>query len=171
VLRDTRQIDNTVVIFTSDNGYFWGEHALGDKRAAYEESIRIPLTVRYPKLFRGGARRPEMVLNIDLAPTILELAGVKPPPALAGRPLGGRTARRSFLAEYFAEPNFPRIPSWQALRTDRWKYIHYTGVEGMDELYDLVSDPYEMTNVIVDPAAQKTLRQMQLELQAALRAS
>jgi N-acetylglucosamine-6-sulfatase len=171
VLRDTRQLDNTVVIFTSDNGYFWGEHALGDKRAAYEESIRIPLTIRHPALYRAGTKRTDFALNVDLAPTVLELAGVKNAPAMHGRSLVGRSERKSFLAEYFAEPNFPRIPTWQALRNDRWKFIHYTGLGGMDELYDLASDPYEMKNLIVEPAAQRTLRQMQLELQAALRAS
>ena len=71
---------------------------------------------------------------------------------------------------YFHEPAFPRIPGWQAVRSERWNYIHYTGLEGMDELYDLEADPHEMKNQIVEPHAQKTLRQMQLELQAALRA-
>ena len=168
VLRETRRLDNTIFIFTSDNGYFWGEHGLGDKRAAYDVSIRVPLLIRYPKRYRAGARSKQLVLNVDLAPTVLELAGLTPPGNMQGLPLS--RSRSSFLVEYFEEPNFPRIPAWQAVRSDRWKYIHYTGLEGMDEIYDLHADPYEMKNLIVEPHAQKPLRQMQLELQSALRA-
>lgn len=73
-LEETKQLDNTFIVFTSDNGYFWGEHGLGDKRWAYEESIRAPLFIRYPKLIKAGSTRQQLVLNIDLAPTFLELA-------------------------------------------------------------------------------------------------
>src|SRR5207248_10464771 len=76
-LEEAKQLDNTVFVFTSDNGYFWGEHGgLGDKRWAYEESIRIPLIVRYPRLVKPGTALPQMVMNIDIAPTFLELGGV-----------------------------------------------------------------------------------------------
>jgi N-acetylglucosamine-6-sulfatase len=76
--------------------------------------------------------------------------------------------RKSILFEYFAELNFPRTPSWQAVRTARWKYIHYTDLQGMDELYDLRADPYEMKNRIGDPAAASALKEMQKELQLLL---
>jgi N-acetylglucosamine-6-sulfatase len=174
-LEETRQLDHTLVIFTSDNGYFWGEHGLGDKRAAYEESIRIPLVMRYPKLIRPGAVRDEMVLNIDLAPTLLELGGAAPAKAMHGRSLvplleGRRRGwRASFLAEYFHEPQFPRVPSWQAVRTAQWKYIHYPELEGMDELYDLKADPYEMKNLIGEARAAGALRRMREELNRLLR--
>jgi hypothetical protein len=76
-LQQTGQLDDTMIIFTSDNGYFHGDHGLGDKRAAYDEALRIPLLVRYPKLVRAGTKITEDVLNTDIAPTCLELSGAK----------------------------------------------------------------------------------------------
>ncbi len=169
-LEDSRQLDNTVLIFTSDNGYFWGEHGLGDKRWAYEESIRDPLLVRYPKLIKAGTVLEPMVLNIDIAPTVLELGGAPIPTSIQGRSLLPRFKdakspwRASFLIEYFFERGFPRVPTWQAVRTDQWKYIRYTELEGMDELYDLKADPYELKNLIHAPSAQSTLKNLQGEL-------
>src|SRR5207244_12208649 len=86
-LEDSKQLDNTLVIFSSDNGFFWGEHGFGDKRWAYDESIRDPLLMRYPKLIKAGTTRDQFVLNIDLAPTLLELAGVSIPKSIEGRSL------------------------------------------------------------------------------------
>lgn len=171
-LAETKQLENTLLIFTSDNGYFWGEHGLGDKRAAYEESIRVPFLVRYPPLVRPGTVIEQNVLNIDLAPTALALAGIAPPARLDGRSLlpllKGETAnwRKVFLTEYFLEPQYPRIPSWQAVRTDRWKYIHFTDLEGMDELYDLENDPYELKNLINEPSAGERLVMLKQQLAA-----
>lgn len=168
-LEEKKQFDNTLFIFTSDNGYLWGEHCLGDKRPSYEESIRIPMVARWPGTIKAGTKIAQMSLNIDIAPTFLEVAGVGVPkemqgrslvPLLAGRPVRWRT---SFFCEYFAEPNFPRIPSWQAVRTEQWKYTHYTTLEGMDELYDIKADPYEMKNRIADPAAKGSLEKMKAE--------
>jgi N-acetylglucosamine-6-sulfatase len=162
-LSSTGQLDNTLIVFTSDNGYLWGEHGLGDKRPFYEESIRIPMVARYPKLIKAGSTPAEMILNIDIGPTVLELAGAPARREMQGRSLlpvlGGKARgwRSSFLGEYFEEKQFPRIPTWQGVRDQRWKYIRYTNLEGMDELYDLQSDRYEMKNLIADPAAKKTL--------------
>ena len=170
VLSDTGQLDNTLVIFTSDNGFFWGEHGLGDKRAAYEESIRVPLLMRYPRLIPANVKRDQLVLSVDIAPTLLELAGVAIPRGLHGRSLvpllreDVGTWRESILAEYFNEPNY-RIPGWQAVRTKRWKYIHYTELEGMDELYDLQDDPHELKNLIKDPGVGARLKEMRAELE------
>jgi len=169
------QLDNTLVLFTSDNGYFWGEHGLRDKRFAYEESIRIPLLMRYPPAIRPGSRFSEIVLNIDIAPTVLELAGVPSRQRLHGLSLvpvlrgTAKRWRRSFLAEYFLEDRYPHVPSWQAVRTEQWKYIHYTELEDMDELYDLQADPYEMKNLIAEPSARQTRGQLQKELQRLVR--
>jgi len=174
-LEESGQLDNTMVVFTSDNGYFWGEHSLGDKRWAYEESIRGPLIIRYPKLIKAGTRIAEDALNVDLAPTFLALAGVSPPENMHGRsllPLLQGTAkewRKSILFEYFGDIAHPRTPNWQAVRTARWKYVHYTDIKGMDEIYDLQEDPYELKNRIGDPAAASTLREMSEELQQQLR--
>jgi N-acetylglucosamine-6-sulfatase len=175
-LEETKQLDNTLFIFTSDNGFFWGEHGLGDKRAAYEESIRIPLAMRYPKLIQPGSTRDALVLNVDIAPTLLELAGAPASSDMHGRSLvpimRGESVpwRTAFLTEYFASGN-ARIPAWQAVRDDRWKYIHYTGegLEGMDELYDLNTDRYEMKNRVQEPDARATLDKMKGELARLLR--
>lgn len=170
-LEQTRSLDNTLIVFTSDNGYFWGEHGLGDKRAAYEESIRIPLLARYPRLIRPGAIAEQMVLNIDIAPTMLEAAGVAIPRAIEGRSLvpimqgKARNWRSSFLCECYMETQYPRIASWEAVRTARWKYIRYFELQGMDELYDLSSDPGEMRNLINDPASGKVLADLKKELE------
>jgi N-acetylglucosamine-6-sulfatase len=174
-LEETGQLDKTIVIFTSDNGYFWGEHGLGDKRAAYEESIRIPLFVRYPKMIKAGTTREQAALNVDIAPTLLELAGAPIPKEMHGRSLAPlfkgnpRKWRESFLTEYFAEERFPNIASWQAVRAARWKHVHYTELEGADELYDLKADPGEMKNLIGELGAQPALREMKLELQRLLK--
>jgi len=169
-LEEIKQLDHTMFIFTSDNGYFWGEHGLGDKRWAYEESIRDPLLIRYPKLIKPGTVLAPMVLNIDIAPTALELGGVPIPSSIQGRSLVSllknpkASWRSSFLAEYFLERGFPRVPTWQAVRTERWKYIHFLELEGMDELYDLKTDPYELQNLIGEASAQSKLKELEAEL-------
>jgi N-acetylglucosamine-6-sulfatase len=161
-LERTGQLDNTAFIFTSDEGYFFGEHGLSiERRLAYEESARIPLLIRYPKLARAGSRIDCFALGIDIAPTVLEITGVKPEYPMHGKSLlpllQGETGgwRKSFLIEYFSDTTMPRMVhmGYQALRTQRWKYIRYTDLEGMDELYDLIKDPYEMHNVIREQAA------------------
>ncbi len=171
-LKRKGQLDNTVVVYTSDNGYLLGEHGQFDnKRFAYEESIRVPLLIRYPRLIAPGTRVEALALNIDVAPTLLELAGAEPLEKVHGRSLlpllGGRAEgwRESFLAEYFLEKVAPRAPAWEAARGARWKLIHYTELEGMDELYDLASDPHEMRNLIADPASQSALVAMKAELE------
>lgn len=180
VLETTQQLDNTLIVFTSDEGYFYGEHGLSEeRRLAYEESIRIPLYVRYPKLAKPGSRLEQLVLGVDLAPTLLEIGGVAPVPAMHGRSLvpllrGAPTEwRQSFLVEYFSDRVFPRVLNmgYQAVRTQRWKLIHYVDLEGMDEFYDLDADPYEMRNLIADPTAQAARSNLETELQVLLRAA
>ena len=168
-LEETGQMDNTFIVFTSDNGYFWGEHHLGDKRWAYEESLRIPMAMRYPKLIKAGTHISQLVMNVDMAPTMLTLGGAKLPGDLQGHsvlPLFKgpvKNWRTSFLSEYFMEQNFPRVPSWQAVRDDQWKYIHYTEVKGADELYNLKKDPYEMQNLVHDAPAVLEEKKAQLD--------
>jgi N-acetylglucosamine-6-sulfatase len=156
VLEEQGKLENTVVVVTSDHGFFYGEHGLSEeRRLAYEESIRIPLVVRYPPLVEAGSTIDSMVTTLDLAPTCLELGEVPPVP-LDGRSLlplfRGDTAgwRDAFFVEYYSDIVFPRIVNmgYEAVRTGRYKLIHYRELEGMDELYDLEADPYEMTNLI-----------------------
>ena len=148
--------DNTMVVYSSDNGYYLGDHGLSDKRSAYDESMRIPLLLRYPKLDVKGAVVDESVLNIDLAPTFIDFASLAVPSTMQGRswrPLltrraGGAPAwRHSFFYEYFYERNFA-IPTLFALRTDTAKLIKYKDHDEWTELFDLANDPYEMNNLI-----------------------
>ncbi len=159
-LEKTGQLDNTLVVFTSDNGYFWREHSLGDKRWAFDESIRIPLLFRHPKLVKPGAKIPALVANIDIAPTFLDLAGAPIPAAVQGKSLlpvlrnPRARVRRELFCEYFREEAYPRTPSWRAIRTERYKYVHYPDLNGADEFYDLKQDPGERRNRISDPKAK-----------------
>jgi len=178
-LEETGRLNDTVLIVTSDHGYWYGEHGLSvERRLAYEEGIRIPLLVRYPPKFPPGSVVDEMALSIDLAPTLVELAGAKPRHEMDGRSLlplleGDQPAdwRKSFLIEYNTDTVFPRVRNmgYKAIRTKRWKYISYNQLEGMDELYDLENDPYEMRNLIGDSASQSTLNRLQSELRQFLK--
>ena len=161
--------DDTVVVFSSDNGYYLGEHGLGDKRSLYEESIRIPMLARYPRAFPKGRVVDEMVLNLDLAPTWLDLAGLPPSPAMQGRswrPLaeGKSTAwRTAFLAQYFQENSYPTTPTVVGVRTATAKLIRYPGHDEWTELFDLAADPYETRNLARDPAHAALLARMTTE--------
>jgi N-acetylglucosamine-6-sulfatase len=179
-LKQTGQLDNTMIIFTSDHGYFNGEHFLSvERRLAYEEAIRIPLLIRYPPLVKPATTFDEFTLSIDLAPTLLELAAAKPPDKLHGRSfaslLRGKSfqPRKSFLIEYFTDSVFPRVNmmGYQAIRTDHWKYIHYRDLADSDELYDLQSDPYELTNRIHDAAFAVTVAELRMELERLVEAT
>lgn len=167
------QLENTLIVFTSDEGYFYGEHGLSvERRLAYEESVRIPLYMRWPKRIKAGSAIDQAALNIDLTPTLLEFADAPPAKGVDGRSLlpllrGQKIQwRDSFLIEYFSDKVFPRVlqMGYQAVRTDRWTYIHYVDLEGMDELYDLRADPYQLKNLIAEPRAQPALKSLQKEL-------
>jgi N-acetylglucosamine-6-sulfatase len=167
------ELDNTLIVFTSDEGYFYGEHGLSvERRLAYEESARIPLLMRWPKLIEAGSAIDEFALSIDLAPTLLEIGGAPAATDLHGHSLApllrGETVpwRESFLIEYFSDRVFLRISKmgYQSVRTERWKYIRYIDLDGMDELYDLRADPLEMINVIGQADALPALEEMQAEL-------
>jgi N-acetylglucosamine-6-sulfatase len=166
-------LDRTLVVVMSDHGYFYGEHDLNEeRRLAYEESARIPLILRYPAVAAAGRTPEELVQTIDLAPTVLELARVADPAARDGRSLlpllhGERPDwRQSILIEYWSDTVFPRIRhmGYRAVRTERYKYIRYLELPGMDELYDLAADPYEMTNLMGSPRQAELLPSLQAEL-------
>ena len=175
------ELDNTIIVLAGDHGYFYGEHGLGgERRLAYEESSRIPLTVRYPPLIQGGITPELLVMNIDVAPTLLELGGSQPVRPLHGLSLvpllRGESPsdwRSSILVEYYSDTVFRRIVTmgYKAVRTDRYKYIDYLELEGMDELYDLETDPFELDNVIDDPGYSAILEEMKVELRRLLDAT
>ena len=166
--------EDTVVVYSSDNGYYLGEHGLGDKRSIYEESLRIPMLVRYPRLFGKGQVLDEMVLNIDLAPTFLDLAGVPVPAEMQGASWKSLAAgqkpanwRTSFLAEYFMENGGGSTPTLVGLRTTHAKLVTYPGHSEWTEVFDLAADPYELKNLASDPALREKLN---TELAAQLKA-
>jgi len=154
-----KKLDDTAIVFLGDNGYFFGEHGLGpERRFAYEEGIRSPFVVRYPRKARAGTRNRDLVICQDIAPTFVELAGGRPGAHVQGRSLlpllAGRRKgwRKSFLVEYWAEQAMPWLVgmTYKAVRTDRYKLIHWVnrGAAGeLDELYDLARDPWEMKNL------------------------
>ena len=168
-LQAAGQLDNTVIVFAGDNGYFVGEHGLGDKRLMFEESIRIPFLMRYPKLLKPGSKVDGTVLNIDLAPTLLDLAGAKIPETMQGKSMapvmkGKKTAHDSFLYEYFREAWACGLPLMLGVRTNEWKYCTYPDIKDIDELYDLKNDPLEMHNLSQDPAYAGKVKEMKAEL-------
>jgi N-acetylglucosamine-6-sulfatase len=176
-LSEIGKLDDTIVVFASDHGYWYGEHGLGaERRLAYEEGIRIPLMISYPRRITPSIRPVETVLSIDLAPTMLEFAGAPLDNSLQGRslvPVLDGTAegwRDSFLIEYYSDTVFQRIQDmgYKAVRNNRYKYIQYVDLDGMDELYDLQNDPYELKNIIDDKDAAPALQAMQSELQRLL---
>ena len=153
-----------------DNGFSFGEHGLIDKRQFYEESAKVPFLVRYPEVLKGGQTIEKMVQNIDVAPTVLELAGIEKPEQMQGRslvPLLQDTTvawRDRIFYEYYWEYPFPQTPTMHGVRTDRYKYIRYHGVWDSNEFYDLQEDPHEMHNLIASPAHQDTIQQLLDEL-------
>ncbi len=174
-LKETGQLDNTLLVFAGDNGMFLGEHGMTDKRTMHEESIRVPLLVRYPALVKGGTVIAEQVLNIDLAPSVLDVCGATPLRNIHGRswkPLlagDARAWRTAWFYEYNYEKQFPYTPNVRGVRTDTWKYVHYPhGDGGPDrhkaELYNLEDDPGEAKNLIDDPACADTVATLKKEL-------
>ncbi len=165
----------TLVLYMGDNGFLLGEHGLIDKRHAYEESIRIPMLAYAPGWIPAGTVVTTMVRNIDVAPTILELAGVRSPEHMDGRSVvaalsgGDVPGTGELLYEYYWEYAFPHTPTTLALRGDRFKYILYHGVWDKNELYDLVADPEERVNLIDVPAHRDTVRAMHNRLWTRLR--
>jgi N-acetylglucosamine-6-sulfatase len=174
ILAKRGQLDNTVIAFTSDNGFLMGEHRIVFQKIwPYEESIRVPLVIRTP--WATGARiDPHMALNIDLAPTLAQLAGVTPDIAPDGRSLVPLLQglnppwRTSFVEEFLGrDQRFNRgPPPFEAIRTTRYLYVVY--LPGWHELYDLATDPYEVNNLIGQPGSFALQQQLGAQLRALL---
>lgn len=163
-------LDNTIIVFAGDNGYFHGEHGLGDKRLAYNESMRIPLIMRYPKLVNANLTIPEIILNADIAPTFLEMAGVSIPAQMQGKSLvpllDGKNEnwRKSFLFTYWTDLIYS-IPRITAIRTEKYLYSTTPDINDIDELYDVVNDPAELHNLTKKPEFSKIENQLKKELE------
>ena len=161
VLRRNGALDRTMIVFTSDNGYLLGEHRRVGKEVVYEEAVRVPLVIRGPGFPRGVTRR-QLVGNIDLVPTIVALTGAGPGLTMDGVPLlplarrPRARARRAMLLEVLSERRFA------AIRTRR--YVLSLNREGVNELYDLKRDPFELTNVALDPGYAEIKRRLRARL-------
>ncbi|KAF0095099.1 MAG: sulfatase [Puniceicoccaceae bacterium 5H] len=163
--------DNTIVVYTSDQGFFLGEHGWYDKRFMYEESLQIPLIFRYPEGIQSGQVEDRFALNLDFAQTLLDFAGIPAPDDMQGRSLkpileGDPIAlwRRSMYYHYYEYPGWHFVKRHYGVRSERFKLIHYYHDIDAWELYDLQEDPHEMHNVYDDPAYAGVRETMHQEL-------
>ncbi len=163
--------ESTLIIYMGDNGFSWGEHGLIDKRHFYEESVKVPMLLRCPELTEGKQELTQMVQNIDIAPTILHVAGIELPDHMGGISMipllkkeDTTNPRKAIFYEYYWEYDFPMTPTVFGMRTDRYKYIRYHGIWDRNELYDLQKDPAEQFNLIGDPSFQEEAKSMSTEL-------
>lgn len=163
--------DNTIVIYASDQGFYLGEHGWFDKRFMYEESLRMPLLVRYPKQIKPGSVNNDIVLNLDFAPTFLDFAGVSIPADMQGRSirtlLQGKTPkdwRKSMYYHYYEYPAVHSVKRHYGVRTQRYKLIHFYNDIDQWELYDLRKDPDELNNIYDDPAYADVVKKLKAEL-------
>jgi arylsulfatase A-like enzyme len=168
-------LNKTAVLLSSDHGFFLGEHHLYDKRLMYEPSIRVPMMIRYPARVKPGTNVDDMVLNLDMAPTMLDLAGLPIPSEMKGKsmmPLAEGQSnvpwRKDWLYEYYEYPGFENVRPCRGVRTTRYKYIHYFLPPEEFELYDLQTDPQEKNNLYGKPGYEQLTAHLRERL-AALR--
>jgi arylsulfatase A-like enzyme len=166
------KLNDTAIMLSSDHGFFLGEHTFYDKRLMYEPAIRVPMMLRYPALIAAGTVRNEMVLNIDAPATLLDLAGIQPPPTMQGRsflPLAtGRSLpdwRKDWLYEYYEYPGFENVRPHRGVRTERYKYIHFFTEPQEYELYDLQADPNEDQNLYGKPGYDELTTRLRTRLE------
>lgn len=165
--------DDTIVLYTSDQGYTLGEHGLCEKHFSHEEALRVPMLVRWPKLGKPGSRRDELVLNIDIAPTILDLCGVRSDDSIPGRSMKPLLAAGDQPVDNWREDFFfetasigDQIPGQVTVRTHRYKLITYPWIsKPWCELYDLAKDPHESKNVADEPAYADIRKEMEGRLE------
>lgn len=162
--------ENTVVIYSSDQGFFLGDHGWYDKRWMYEESLQMPLVVRWPDAVEAGSESEDLVQNIDFAPTLLDIAGAEPPeemqgsslvPLLRGQSLEGW--RESIYYHYYEYPQSHAVHRHYGVRTDRYKLIYYYEIDEW-ELFDLEEDPEELESVYGEPEYADVAEELQAEL-------
>jgi len=162
--------DNTIVIYTSDQGFFLGDHGLFDKRFMYEESIKMPFLVRWPGVITPGTIQAAMGINVDFAPTFMEVAGLPVPADMQGHSLvplmkGERPAdwRTSWYYRYYHDPGDHNTRAHYGVRTETHKLIYFWKKDQW-EMYDLVNDPAELHNLYQDPAQAETVAKLKAEL-------
>jgi uncharacterized sulfatase len=164
--------ENTIVVYTSDQGFYLGEHGWFDKRFMYEQSLRMPLIIRYPARVKPAVNSSDMVMNLDFAPTFLDFAGVAAPADMQGRSLRrvltGKTPsewRQSIYYHYYEYPAWHMVKRHYGVRTHEFKLIHFYYDIDAWELYDLKKDPHELNNVYDDPAYADKVVELKAELE------
>lgn len=169
-LKKSGEDKNTIIIYMGDNGFLMGEHGLIDKRNMYEESMKVPMLVYAPGIISGGKPLEQIIQNIDIAPTILDMAGIREPQQMQGQsfyPLlkGENTAwRNRAFYEYYWEYAYPQTPTTYGVREGDYKFIFYPGIWDINEFFDLKHDPEEKKNLIRNPAYQTAIQKMRSEL-------
>jgi arylsulfatase A-like enzyme len=163
--------ENTIVIYTSDQGFFLGDHDWFDKRFMYEESLRMPFIIRYPEKIKPGTVNNDMILNVDFAPTWLQYAGIPIPSEIQGRsfvPLLDSQHpsdwRKTMYYRYYHYPQDHRVQQHYGVRTERYKLIYFHRIDQW-ELFDLQKDPHELNNVYADPSYAGTVKELKLEME------
>jgi arylsulfatase A-like enzyme len=161
--------ENTIVVYTSDQGFYLGEHGLYDKRFMYEESFRTPMMVRYPKGIKAGKKVDQFVLNLDIAPTLLSYAGVAVPADMQGASMRDLFSEkkvndwRDKIYYHYYEKLYG-LTAHYGLRTNRYKLIHFYDPVDSWELYDLQTDPHEMKNLYQEPKYADLIKDLKAEL-------
>jgi len=170
-LDETGLADNTVVVYTADQGFYLGDHGWFDKRFMYEESLRMPLMIRHPGEIKAGSVSKDIVLNLDFGPTLLDFAGVTAPEDMQGQSFRKvlqrktpRDWRKSMYYHYYEYPGAHSVKRHYGVRTRQYKLIHFYNDIDEWELYDLKKDPHEMKNVYNDSAYTKVAKDLKAEL-------
>ena len=178
-LEKSNQLDNTLIVYTSDQGFFLGEHGFMDKRFMYEPTIHTPLLMRYPKLIKSGSVQDKMTINADYGATFLDLAGVEIPEDVQGESLlplmtqdeeASKEWRKSMYYHYYEYPGWHQVRRHYGVRTDRYKLIHFygQGTKEFDgdtwEMYDFVNDPHELINLYGMPQYKDLQTELENEL-------
>lgn len=171
-LEENGLAENTIVVYTSDQGFYLGEHGWFDKRFMYEQSLRTPLLIRYPKEIKGGTKIEKLVQNLDFAPTLLDFAGVQIPEKMQGESFRGllngssEQWREAIYYTYYEYPSVHMVKRHYGISTERYKLMHFYYDIDEWEMYDLEKDPNEMSNVYDDPAYQDIRKEMHEKLEA-----
>lgn len=171
-LKDNNLDENTIVVYTSDQGFYLGEHGWFDKRFMYKESLKMPLIVRYPNAIAPGSTNEDFVMNLDFAPTFLDYAGVEIPSDIQGKSLKpvleGNTPgdwRSRMYYHYYEYPGYHMVKRHYGIRTEKYKLMHFYYDIDQWELYDLEKDPHEMNNLINDPDYQSIAEDLKTQLE------
>jgi len=170
-LKENGLEENTIIVYASDQGFYLGEHGWFDKRFMYEQSLRMPFVIKYPNKIKSGTVINDIVSNIDLAPTVLDLAGVAIPEEVQGKSflsqLEGKANsawRQSMYYHYYEYPFWHHVQPHYGIRTDRYKLIHFYYDVDVWEFYDLKNDPNELNNLIESESHQELIKKLKEDL-------